>query len=204
MPGRIRVFRGMTGDGKPEQTEIFATGLKRPYGIAFYPPGAGPALDLYRQHERGDSLPVSQRRYEGERAPRNILLTCPSGGGHWTRALEFSPDGKKMFVAVGSASNVDDPDTHPGEKNRADILVCDPDELQLSVYASGIRNAGRRDRGESADRRVVVLGERTRRAGRQPGARLHHTCRGGRLLRLAVVVHRRRIKIRGIRGSIRS
>jgi glucose/arabinose dehydrogenase len=47
-----------------------------------------------------------------------------------------------MFVAVGSASNVDDPDTHPGEKDRADILVCDPANCQLKVYAYGIRNAG--------------------------------------------------------------
>src|SRR5579864_3659225 len=40
--GRIRIFRGMTEDGKPEQTAIFASGLKRPYGIAFYPPGSDP------------------------------------------------------------------------------------------------------------------------------------------------------------------
>ena len=47
-----------------------------------------------------------------------------------------------MFVAVGSGSNVDDPDTHPGEKDRADILVCDPSNCELKVYAYGIRNAG--------------------------------------------------------------
>ena len=47
-----------------------------------------------------------------------------------------------MFVAVGSGSNVDDPDTHPEEKNRADILVCDPANCTLRVYASGLRNAG--------------------------------------------------------------
>ncbi len=40
--GDIKVFRGITGDGKPQQTETFATGLKQPYGIAFYPPGANP------------------------------------------------------------------------------------------------------------------------------------------------------------------
>src|SRR5579864_9293954 len=40
--GRIRVFRGMTSDGQPEQMQIFASGLKRPYGIAFYPPGPDP------------------------------------------------------------------------------------------------------------------------------------------------------------------
>src|SRR5271167_2185628 len=40
--GNIRIFRGITGDGKPKQTEIFATGLRGPYGIAFYPPGPNP------------------------------------------------------------------------------------------------------------------------------------------------------------------
>jgi glucose/arabinose dehydrogenase len=47
-----------------------------------------------------------------------------------------------MFVSVGSASNVDDPDTSPGEKNRADILVFNPDGSDMQVYAYGIRNAG--------------------------------------------------------------
>ncbi len=47
-----------------------------------------------------------------------------------------------MFVGVGSASNVDDPDTHPDEKNRADILVMNPDGSNMHVYAYGIRNAG--------------------------------------------------------------
>jgi glucose/arabinose dehydrogenase len=47
-----------------------------------------------------------------------------------------------MFVAVGSGSNVDDPDTHPSEKNRADILAFNPDGSDMRVYAYGIRNAG--------------------------------------------------------------
>ena len=54
----------------------------------------------------------------------------------------FSPDGKKMFVAVGSASNVDDPDTHPEEKDRADILEFNPDGSDMRIYAYGIRNPG--------------------------------------------------------------
>ena len=47
-----------------------------------------------------------------------------------------------MFVAVGSGSNVDDPDTHPEEKNRADILEFNPDGSDMRVFAYGIRNAG--------------------------------------------------------------
>jgi glucose/arabinose dehydrogenase len=138
--GRIRVFRGMTGDGKPEQSAIFVSGLKHPYGLAFYPPGPDPQW-LYV----GNTSEVVRFAYhngdlKASGAPEHIADLSP--GGHDTRAVVFSQDGKKMFVAVGSASNVNDPDTHPEEKNRADILVCDPANCQLSVYAYGIRNAG--------------------------------------------------------------
>ena len=140
-PGRIRVFRGMTGDGKPEQMQVFTSGLKEPYGIAFYPPGPDP-LWMYV----GNTAEVIRFPYHNgdlkASGPVQHIADLPAGGGHTTRALDFSPDGKKLFVAVGSASNVDDPDTSPREKNRADILVCDPEACVLSVYAYGIRNAG--------------------------------------------------------------
>jgi glucose/arabinose dehydrogenase len=139
--GRIRVFRGMTSDGKPEQNAIFAGGLTRPYGIAFYPPGPNPEWVYI-----GDTNEVIRFPYQNgdlkASGPSQHIADLPSGGGHWTRAVEFSKDGKALFVAVGSASNVDDPDTHPGEKDRADILTCDPSNCVLKVYAYGIRNAG--------------------------------------------------------------
>ena len=139
--GRIRVFRGMTSDGKPEQAAVFASGLRHPYGLAFYPPGPDPEW-LYV----GNTGEVVRFAYHGgdlkaSGAPQHVA-DLPGGGGHWTRAVEFSRDGKRLFVAVGSGSNVDDPDTTPREKNRADILVCDPSKCNLSVYAYGIRNAG--------------------------------------------------------------
>jgi glucose/arabinose dehydrogenase len=139
--GRIRVFRGMTGDGKPEQSAVFASGLKQPYGLAFYPSGPDPQW-LYV----GNTNEVVRFAYhKGDLKAGGAaehIADLPGGGGHWTRSLDFSKDGKRMFVAVGSASNVSDPDTHPDEKNRADILVCDPANCQLSVYAYGMRNAG--------------------------------------------------------------
>lgn len=139
--GRIRVLRGMTADGKAEQNGVFASGLKQPYGIAFYPPGPNPEWVYI-----GDTNEVIRFPYHNgdlkASGPSQHIADLPAGGGHWTRAVEFSPDGKRMFVAVGSASNVDDTDTHPREKDRADILVCDPANCQLSVYAYGIRNAG--------------------------------------------------------------
>ena len=140
-PGRIRVFRGMTSDGKAEQMQIFADGLKRPYGIAFYPPGPDPQWVYIGDENEVIRFPYHNGDLKATGASQHIA-DLPAGGGHWTRAVEFSPDGKRMFVAVGSASNVDDPDTHPGEKDRADILVCDPANCELKVYAYGIRNAG--------------------------------------------------------------
>ena len=138
--GRIRVFRGMTSDGKPEQMQLFASGLKHPYGIAFYPPGPDPRWIYIGNTNQVVRFPYHNGDLKASGAPEHIA-GLPTGG-HWTRALEFSSDGKKLFVGVGSESNVDDPDTNPEEKNRADILACDPERCQLSVYASGIRNAG--------------------------------------------------------------
>jgi glucose/arabinose dehydrogenase len=140
-PGRIRVFRGITSDGKPEQMQIFAEGLNRPYGIAFYPPGPDPQWVYIGNTNEVIRFPYHNGDLKAS-APSQHIADLPSPGGHWTRAVEFSPDGEKMFVAVGSASNVDDPDTHPEEKDRADILVCDPTNCVLKVFAYGIRNAG--------------------------------------------------------------
>jgi glucose/arabinose dehydrogenase len=140
-PGRIRVFRGMTGDGKPEQMQVFASGLKHPYGIAFYPPGPDPQWIYVGNTNEVIRFPYRNGDLKASGASQHIA-TLPAGDGHWTRAIDFSADGKRMFVAVGSASNVDDVDTHPGEKNRADILTCDPANCELRVYAYGIRNAG--------------------------------------------------------------
>ncbi|MBZ5688847.1 MAG: PQQ-dependent sugar dehydrogenase [Acidobacteriia bacterium] len=139
--GRIRVFRGVTSDGKAEQSAIFASGLKRPYGIAFYPAGPDPQWVYIGNTNEVVRFAYKNGDLKASGGPEHVA-DLPSGGGHWTRSLDFSKDGKKLFVAVGSASNVDDPDTHPGEKDRADILVCDPANCTLSVYAYGIRNAG--------------------------------------------------------------
>jgi glucose/arabinose dehydrogenase len=139
--GSIKVFRGITRDGKPEQTSVFASGLNQPYGIAFYPSGENPEWVYI-----GDTDAVLRFPYQNgdlkARAPGQHIVDLPHGPGHWTRDVRFSLDDKKMFVAVGSASNVDDPDTTPEEKNRADILEFSPDGSGMKVYAYGIRNAG--------------------------------------------------------------
>jgi glucose/arabinose dehydrogenase len=139
--GKIKVFRGITSDGKPEQTSIFATGLNQPYGIAFYPPGDNPQWVYVGNTDSVVRFPYQNGELKAA-GPAQHIADLPHGGGHWTRDIQFTADGNKMFVAVGSSSNVDDPDTTPAEKNRADILEFNPDGSEMKVYAYGIRNAG--------------------------------------------------------------
>src|SRR4029077_3610126 len=137
--GAIRVFRGITVEGKPEQTATFATGLKRPFGINFYPPGSNPEWIYVGNTDSVVRFPYKNGDLKA-RGPAEHLADVPGGNGHWTRDIQFTPDGKKMFVSVGSASNINDPDTTPEEKNRADVLELNPDGSAMRVYAYGIRN----------------------------------------------------------------
>ncbi len=142
--GKILVFRGVGKDGKPQQVETFASDLHQPFGIAFYPAGPNPKYVYI-----GDTDAVIRFPYQNgdmrARGPMETLTELPGGGrlrggGHWTRDVIFSKDGQKMFVSVGSHSNVDDPDTHPEEFHRADVLEFTPEGKFVKVFAYGIRN----------------------------------------------------------------
>jgi glucose/arabinose dehydrogenase len=138
--GEIKVFRGITADGHPQQTEAFAKGLTEPFGIAFYPPGPNPEWIYIGDTDAVLRFPYTNGDLHARASPQHIA-DLPSGQGHSTRDIQFSPDGQTMYVSVGSGSNVDDPDTTPEEKNRADILAFHPDGSHMRVYAYGIRNA---------------------------------------------------------------
>jgi glucose/arabinose dehydrogenase/mono/diheme cytochrome c family protein len=137
--GDIKVFRGITSRAKPEQMAVFASDLKGPFGIAFYPPGPNPQWVYVGNLDTVVRFPYQNGDLEA-RGPAEHIADIPDGRGHTTRNVQFSLDGKKMFVAVGSGSNVDDPDTTPAEKNRADVLEFNPDGSGMRVFAYGIRN----------------------------------------------------------------
>jgi glucose/arabinose dehydrogenase len=142
--GEIEIFRGVTKDGKPEQTSTFATGLHRPFGIAFYPPGPNPEWVYIGDTDSVKRFPYRNGDLKARGAAQTIVAEIFPGAshahGHWTRDVAFSPDGKKMFVSVGSGSNIDDPDTHKTELHRANILEYNPDGSGLRVFAFGLRN----------------------------------------------------------------
>ncbi|WP_313900641.1 c-type cytochrome [Edaphobacter flagellatus] len=137
--GQIHVFRGITADGKPKEESVFATGLNRPFGIAFYPQGANPKWVYIGNLDSVVRFAYKNGDLKAAGAPEHIA-DIPGGRGHTTRDVRFSLDGKKMWVSVGSGSNVDDPDTTPAEKNRADVLEFTPEGKNMKVYAYGIRN----------------------------------------------------------------
>jgi glucose/arabinose dehydrogenase len=161
--GQVRVFRGISADGKPGQTSVFATGFHEPYGMIFYPAGPNPQWLYVANTDSVVRYAYKSGDLKAAGKPETVIAALPSSRprdevawraydaaveagkpvpdhGHWTRDLALSLDGKRLFVGVGSASNLDDPDDHPSETHRANILEYTPDGKFVKVYASGIRN----------------------------------------------------------------
>jgi hypothetical protein len=159
MPGVVRVLRAADGADKPSADETFATGLDRPFGIAFYPLGPNPQWVYVANTSSVVRFAYRNGDLKARGPAEPIVPTLPHGGNHWTRDIVFSPDGKTMFVSVGSASNAaeDMPKKTPAEtqawqgahalgaawgrdENRADVLAFDPMGQGQRVFAAGIRN----------------------------------------------------------------
>ncbi len=143
---RVKILRAPDGAGAAQTTSIYAEGLRQPFGIAFYPSGPHPQWVYVANTDSVVRFPYHNGDLKAAGDAQEVVPTgIPGGGrlrggGHWTRDLAFSPDGKTMLVSVGSHSNNDDPDTHPVEFHRADILRYTPEGAFEGVYASGIRN----------------------------------------------------------------
>src|ERR1700730_8467214 len=102
--GEIKVFRGIGKDGKPSQTSTYATGLKRPFGIGFYPPGENPEWAYIANTDSVVRFPYHNGDLKAAGAPQIIVPEIFPGAkearGHSTRDLVFSADGKKMYISV--------------------------------------------------------------------------------------------------------
>ena len=154
--GRIRVLRA-AGTGEAQAT-VFASGLTGPFGIAFYPPGPDPQWVYVGNTDSVVRFPYRNGDVTARGTAETVVPHLPAGG-HRTRDVQFSPDGKTMYVSVGSGSNVAegmsrlDPTalqawqtehalgaTWGYEADRADVLAFDPDGNNRRIFASGIRN----------------------------------------------------------------
>jgi glucose/arabinose dehydrogenase len=131
---RITLFRDTNGDGRPDVREIFLTGLNMPHGMLlvgdwFY---VGNTDGVVRYRYRAGQTKIDGK---GEK-----ILDLPAGG-HYTRNLTADPSGKKIYVAVGSASNVDEENGWEKDQRRAGILEINPDGSGMKIFAKGLRNA---------------------------------------------------------------
>ena len=140
----IKILRDTDGDGKPDVTKIFADGgLRRPFGIAFFPVGSDPRYLYVANTDSIVRFPYRNGDIRARGPAENLAQLSRGagflvGGGHWTRDIAFSPDSKKMYVSIGSSSNVSDNDR---ERNRARIFELNPDGTERKVFGWGIRNA---------------------------------------------------------------
>lgn len=143
----IYVLRQGKDPSKPEINQVFANSdLKRPFGIAFYPLGPNPQWVYVGNTDSVVRFPYKNGDIAARGKAEMIVPDLPSGGesvgggGHWTRDIAFSRDGKKMLVSVGSKSNVWE-NPNDIEKDRATVLEFNPDGTGRRIYAYGIRNA---------------------------------------------------------------
>jgi glucose/arabinose dehydrogenase len=157
---RLRVLRMGAGSAKPTQSEIFATGLFKPYGIAFYPAGPNPQWIYIANSDSIVRYPYKNGDLKASGEPQKIVDRIPSVH-HWTRDIVFTPDGSRLLLSVGSGSNVAQDmspqprgkgglqawtASHPlgaawdTEERRADVLSFDPNGKNEKILATGLRN----------------------------------------------------------------
>ncbi len=152
---RITLLRDADGDGKPEVKETFLSGLKDPFGMLLL----GNTLYIGETHQLS-RYPYQTGQTKME-AKGEKILDLPAGGynNHWTRNVIARPDGKKLFVTVGSGSNVGEHGMEH-EKRRANVLEINPDGSGEKVFASGLRNPVGMDFAPGSSTLWTVVNER--------------------------------------------
>jgi glucose/arabinose dehydrogenase len=128
----ITLLRDTNGDGKPDVRTVFLKGLNQNFGMlllngSFYVANTD---GVVRYPYKDGETQITE--------PGKKILDIPVGH-HWTRNLIASEDGTKIYVTVGSGSNIGDKGMEI-EKRRADILEINPDGSGEKIYASGLRN----------------------------------------------------------------
>jgi glucose/arabinose dehydrogenase len=154
----INVLRVAKDSAKPTEKSVFATDLNQPYGIAFYPPGPNPEWVYVANADSIVRFPYKAGDLKATGKAEQIVGGIPANH-HWTRDIVFTPDGKTMYLSVGSGSNIaEDVTDKPGngidafmkahalgemwgeEQGRAAVIAFDPDGKNRRVFATGIRN----------------------------------------------------------------
>lgn len=153
-PNRIILLRDADRDGVAEGRHVFAENLNQPFGMVL--------VGDYLYVANTDAVVRFRYTPNSVRAPGQpeTILELPfneGDNGHWTRNLIASDSGAKLYVAVGSASNIADYGIEV-EEGRAAIWEFNPDGSEARIYASGLRNPVGMD--WTGDRLWVAVNER--------------------------------------------
>jgi glucose/arabinose dehydrogenase len=167
MSGSVHVLRVPAGTAKPAMNSVFASGLRQPFGIAFYPHGPNPQWVYVAKSDGLVRFPYKTGDLKATGAPEQIVERIP-WVHHWTRDVVVAPDGSRLYFSVGSGSNAAQ-DMFPAppltmnpqpridslsdwvkvkplgaawdtEELRANVLSFDPDGKNLKIVATGMRN----------------------------------------------------------------
>ncbi len=131
---RITLLRDTNGDGVADVRTVFASGLTSPYGMAL----VGKEL-FVANADALVKLPYAEGQTQAGGAPVKVT-DLPAGiNHHWTKNVIASGDGSKLYVTVGSNSNVGE-NGLPAEEGRAAIWEVDPKTGAKRLFATGLRN----------------------------------------------------------------
>ena len=129
--GRVLVLRPSSRGAA--QSSTFASGLRGPFGIAFYPLGLDPEWVYVANTDSVVRFPYRSGDLTARSPAETVVPHLPSGG-HSTRDVAFSPDGATMYVSVGSRSNVGD---GMGKLSASELQKCDLDSCSAHEPTSG-------------------------------------------------------------------
>jgi glucose/arabinose dehydrogenase len=130
---RITLLRDSNGDGIADLRSVFLKGLNSPFGMAL----VGNRL-FVGNHDAVWEFPYEAGQTEITAKPRE-LVKLPGGGNHWAKNIIASPDGRFLYVGVGSSSNIGERGME-AEDHRANILEVSIDAKTMRIFAGGLRN----------------------------------------------------------------
>jgi glucose/arabinose dehydrogenase len=168
MSNTVHVMRIPAGSATPQRSTVFASGLRQPYGIAFYPLGANPQWVYVANSDGLVRFPYKNGDLVATGPAERMVSGIPSAH-HWSRDVVVSPDGTRLYFSVGSGSNAAQdmfpvphlvmspaPRTVAGlaewlkirpagsawdsEELRANVLSFDPSGKDMRIVATGMRN----------------------------------------------------------------
>jgi glucose/arabinose dehydrogenase len=132
---RITLLRDKNGDGIPDMSTVFLSGLNQPFGMLvlgnwFYVANTD---GLWRFAYKPGQTHIN--------GPGKMIVRLPAGGynNHWTRNLRTNAAGTKIYIAIGSGTNIMEKGP-ANEVRRAGVLEINPDGTGERIYASGLRN----------------------------------------------------------------